>query len=95
MNASTSDPLNNTQNFLSKGPDARIAPRALGVDYPLEPAPQWRHPLRELNPLHPKKAFKSVIDRGMHGHGISPQMVDHIEHRKDQDTATLTNYLAP
>ena len=92
---STSDPLNNTQNFLSKGPDARIAPRALGIDYPLEPAPQWRHSLAELNPLHPKKAFKSVIDRGMHGHGISPQMVDHIEHRKDQDTATLTNYLTP
>jgi hypothetical protein len=29
------------------------------------------------------------------GHGISPQLVDHIEAEKDQDTSTLTSYLAP
>jgi len=27
------------------------------------------------------------------GHGISPQIVDHIEHEKDQDTATLTHFV--
>ena len=31
----------------------------------------------------------------LEGHGVDPQMVDHIEAQKDQDTATLTQFVGP
>ncbi|HEX8659183.1 MAG TPA: type VI secretion system tube protein TssD [Hymenobacter sp.] len=88
---STSDPLNNIQNGLNF-PKGYIAPKALGTSYPVTPAPKWQHTWPELVKSNPLKAAKAMA---LHGHGVNPQMVDHIEHEKDQDTATLTNYLAP
>lgn len=86
---STSDPLNNLQqtSVVTRGV---VLPHALGIDHPLTPAPQWQHKLGGF--AHPLTELK---DRALDGHGISPQMVDHIEHEKDQDAATLTSFLAP
>ena len=70
-------------------------PYALGIDYPIEPAPKWRHKRWRhklsgfVNPL------KELWDRAMDGHAILPQMADHIEHQKEQDTATLTSFIIP
>ncbi len=86
---STSDPLNNAQKTaaLTRG---FVLPKALGVPRPVAPAPAWQHQWPELVKGNPLKAAKTMA---LDGHGISPQMVDHIEHEKDQDTATLTTYL--
>ena len=86
---STSDPLNNAQkaSLLTRG---IILPKALGVPRLVAPAPQWQHQWKELVMGNPLKAATTMA---LHGHGISPQMVDHIEAEKDVDTATLTHYL--
>lgn len=88
---STADPLNNAQKaaLLTRGV---VLPKALGIDRPVAPAPAWQHKWSELVKGNPLKAATTMA---LHGHGIAPQMVDHIEHEKDQDTATLTTYLAP
>lgn len=82
---STADPINNVQNFLRGA-----VPRALGVDRPVVPAPQWQHRLRELVAWNPKKPAMAMI---LEGHG-SMQMVDNIEQEIDQDVNTLNAYLA-
>ena len=86
---STSDPLNNAQkaSLVTRGV---ILPKALGVPHIVAPAPQWQHKWSELVKGNPLTAAKTMA---LHGHGISPQMVDHIEAEKDVDTATLTHYL--
>ncbi|HLK98832.1 MAG TPA: type VI secretion system tube protein TssD [Hymenobacter sp.] len=86
---STSDPLNNVQNAVNF-PRGFVLPKALGVSRPVTPAPQWQHQWRDLAAWNP---VKPAIDMALHGHGIAPQMVDHIEHEKDQDVGTLTSYL--
>jgi hypothetical protein len=86
---STSDPLNNVQNAVNF-PGGFVLPKALGVPRPVTPAPQWQHQWRDLATWNP---IKPAINMALHGHGIAPQMVDHIEHEKDQDVGTLTNYL--
>jgi|GEM_PF-2287496 len=86
---STADPLNNFQNGLNF-PRGFLAPKALGVDRPVTPAPQWVHKWKEMVTRNPLTTTKDML---LHGHGIFPQMVDHIEHEKDLDTATLTNYI--
>jgi Hemolysin coregulated protein Hcp (TssD) len=86
---STSDPLNNAQkaSLVTRGV---ILPQALGVPYLVAPAKKWQHGWSELVKGNPLSAAKTMA---LHGHGISPQMVDHIEAEKDVDTATLTRYL--
>ena len=88
---STADPLNNAQkaSLLTRGV---VLPKALGVPHRVAPAPQWQHKWRELVQGNPLAAATAMA---LHGHGVSPQMVDHIEAEKDADTATLTQYLAP
>lgn len=65
-------------------------PKALGVARPIAPAPKWHNKWNELVKGNPLTAAKTMA---LHGHGIDPQMVDHIEAEKDADTATLTKYL--
>ena len=86
---STSDPLNNAQkaSLLTRGV---VLPKALGVPYLMAPARQWQHQWKELVKGNPLTAAKTMA---LHGHGVSPQMVDHIEAEKDVDTATLTQFL--
>jgi len=86
---STSDPLNNAQkaSLVTRGV---VLPKALGVPHLVAPAAKWQHDWRELVKGNPLTAAKTMA---LHGHGISPQMVDHIEAEKDVDTATLTQYL--
>lgn len=67
-----------------------LGPEALGRPRDLLPATRWRHEWRDLVRHHPLTAAKTMA---LHGHGIAPQMVDHIEDEKDADTATLTRYL--
>ncbi|GAA4027448.1 hypothetical protein GCM10022409_09300 [Hymenobacter glaciei] len=88
---STSDPLNNAQkaSLVTRGV---VLPKALGVPHLVAPAEKWKHGWSELVKGNPLTAAKTMA---LHGHGISPQMVDHIEAEKDVDTATLTYYLAP
>ena len=88
---STADPLNNAQkaSLVTRG---IVLPKALGVPHIVEPAAQWKHNWSELVKGNPLTAAKTMA---LHGHGISPQMVNHIEAEKDVDTATLTQYLAP
>ncbi|MCB2377393.1 hypothetical protein LGH70_07365 [Hymenobacter sp. BT635] len=86
---STSDPLNNIQNGM-RIPGGVVLPKALGTSRPVTPAPQWQHQWKDLAALNP---FKPAVTMALHGHGIAPQMVDHIEHEKDQDIGTITNYL--
>jgi hypothetical protein len=51
------------------------------VPYELNPAGQWHHAWGELVSRHPLNAgTKMALD----GHGVNPQLVDHIEHQKDQ-----------
>ena len=88
---STSDPLNNFQNGLNF-PKGYIAPKALGISHAVVPGPKWQHQWPELVKGNPLTAAKAMA---LHGHGIAPQMVDHIEDEKDADTATLTQYLTP
>ncbi|WP_197076861.1 hypothetical protein [Hymenobacter terrenus] len=86
---STSDPLNNLQKaaVVTRG---IVLPKALGVSHAITSAPQWQHEWSGFaNP------GKELVSRALDGHGIASQMVDHIEHEKDQDTTTLTNFLAP
>ena len=87
---STSDPLITLQlaSVVTRGV---VLPHALGVGHAITPAPQWQHPLGDLVKGIPGK---DLLARGLDCHGIAPQMVDHIEHEKDQDTATLTNFIA-
>ncbi len=87
---STSDPLNNAQkaSLVTRGV---ILPQALGVPHLVAPAAKWKHEWGELVKGNPLTAAKNM---GLDGHGVSPQMVDHIEAEKDMDTATLTQYLA-
>lgn len=86
---STSDPLNNAQKaaLVTRGV---VLPKALGVARLVEPAAKWQHKWSELIKGNPLTAAKNMA---LHGHGVSPQMVDHIEAEKDVDTATLTHYL--
>ena len=86
---STSDPLNNAQKaaVVTRG---FVLPKALGVPRLVAPAEKWQHQWNELVKGNPLTAAKTMA---LHGHGISPQMVDHIEAEKDVDTAVLTNYL--
>lgn len=86
---STSDPLNNIQNGM-RVPGGFVLPRALGTSRPVTPAPQWLHQWRDLAALNP---FKPATKMALDGHGIAPQMIDHIEHEKDQDIGTLNQYL--
>ena len=92
---SAADPLTNLQSgvALAQGPlhPYTLGPEALGVPYELNPAGQWHHAWGELVSRHPLNAgTKMALD----GHGVNPQLVDHIEHQKDQDTATLTRFVA-
>ena len=87
---STSDPLNNLQKA-SLATRGVILPKALGVPHLVAPAAKWKHEWGELIKGNPLTAAKNM---GLDGHGVSPQMVDHIEAEKDVDTATLTHYLA-
>ncbi|MBO2013000.1 type VI secretion system tube protein TssD [Hymenobacter negativus] len=86
---STSDPLNNAQKaaVVTRGV---VLPKALGIPRLVAPAKQWVHNWSELVTGNPLTAAKNMA---LHGHGISPQMVDHIEAEKDVDTAVLTNYI--
>lgn len=86
---STSDPLNNAQKaaLITRGV---VLPKALGVPRLVEPIEKWRHKWSELVKGNPITAAKNMA---LHGHGINPQMVNHIEGEKDTDTAVLTNYL--
>lgn len=86
---STSDPLNNAQKaaVITRGV---VLPKALGIPHLVAPAKQWTHQWKELVTSNPITAAKNMA---LHGHGISPQMVDHIEAEKDVDTSVLTNYL--
>jgi Hemolysin coregulated protein Hcp (TssD) len=86
---STSDPLNNAQkaSVVTRGV---VLPKALGVPHLVAPAKKWQHGWSELVKSNPLTAAKTMA---LHGHGISPQMVDHIEAEKDVDTATLTHFL--
>jgi hypothetical protein len=88
---STSDPLNNAQKaaLVTRGV---VLPKALGTPRLVTPASAWQHQWADLVKGNPITAAKTMA---LDGHGISPQMVDHIEAEKDQDTATLTSYLAP
>ena len=86
---STADPLNNFQNGLGI-PYGIVAPKALGISHVVEPAAPWQHNWSELVTGNPLTAAKNMA---LHGHGISPQMVDHIEAEKSVDTDVLTNYL--
>ena len=88
---STADPLTNIQDHSPPPVISPGAPQALGIPHPLRPAPQWQHEWGELASRHPFNAAKRM---GLEGHGVNPQIVDAIEHEKDQDTATLTKYLA-
>ncbi len=86
---STSDPLSNLQmaSVVTRGV---VLPKALGIPHVVTPAPQWQKKLSGfLNP------GKELWERAMDGHGVNPQMVEHIEHEKDQDTATLTRFITP
>ena len=87
---STSDPLNNAQkaSLVTRGV---VLPKALGVPHLVAPAAKRQHAWGELVKGNPLKAATAMA---LHGHGVSPQMVDHIEAEKDVDTATLTKYLA-
>ncbi|RZK13778.1 MAG: hypothetical protein EOO56_26340 [Hymenobacter sp.] len=87
---STADPLNNAQKaaLVTRGV---VLPRALGTPRLVAPATAWQHQWAELVKGNPLTAAKKMA---LDGHGISPQMVDHIEAEKDTDTATLTSYLA-
>jgi hypothetical protein len=85
---STSDPLNNAQKA-SLVTRRVVLPKALGVPHLVAPAPQWQHKWNELVKGNPLTAAKTMA---LHGQGVSPQMVDHIEAEKDVDTATLTHY---
>ena len=67
-----------------------LGPEALGRPHDLLPATRWRHQWPELVKGNPLTAAKTMA---LHGHGIAPQLVDHIEDEKDADTATLTRYL--
>jgi type VI secretion system secreted protein VgrG len=92
---SAADPLTNLQSAtaLAQGPwpPYTLGPEALGVPHELTPAGQWRHGWGELVTRHPLDAgTKMALD----GHGVDPQLVDHLEHQKDQDTATLTRFVA-
>ena len=87
---STSDPLNNFQNTL-RVPWGVVAPKALGVSRPVTPAAQWHHNWSELVRRNPATAAKTMA---LDGHGISPQMVNHIEGQMSTDTGILTSYLA-
>ena len=76
------------------GPEALGRPHDLlpATRWPhdLLPATRWRHEWKDLVRHHPLTAAKTMA---LHGHGIAPQLVDHIEDEKDADTATLTRYL--
>jgi hypothetical protein len=86
---STSDPLNNFQNALSI-PKGFVAPKALGIPHEVTPAAQWQHNWSELVKGNPLTAMKNMA---LDGHGINPQMVDHIEGEKAVDTDVLNSYL--
>lgn len=90
---STADPLTNLQSGLS-GSLGDLAgwptgPQALGVPRPLVPAAGWQHEWKELVTRNPAISGGRMA---LEGHGVDPQMVDHIEVQKEQDTVTLTQF---
>ena len=97
---STADPLTNLQSGM-KGTLGGLAgtavgwplaPEALGTPHPLEPAAGWQHGWLEFGHRNPVTTSKNMA---LEGHGVDPQLVDHIEAQKDQDTATLTQFVGP
>jgi hypothetical protein len=92
---STADPLTNLQSgiALAQGPTPGyvLGPEALGVPHSLPPATKWLHEWKELVQHNPLTTSR---DMALQGHGVAPQMVDHIEAQKDRDTATLTKFIA-
>ena len=90
---STADPLTNLQSGLAGNMGELagwpVGPQALGVPRPLVPAEGWQHEWGELVTRNP---LTSSGRMALEGHGVDPQMVDHIEAQKAQDTATLTQY---
>ena len=97
---STADPLTNLQSGMKGSLGGMVgtavgwpvAPEALGVPHPLEPAAGWKHGWLEFGHRNPVTTSKNMA---LEGHGVDPQMVDHIEAQKDQDTATLTQFVGP
>lgn len=87
---STADPLNNFQNGFNF-PGGYLAPKALGISRPVAPAAKWVHKWRELVTSNPLTTTKNML---LHGHGITPQMEDHIEAEKLEDVSVLSGYLA-
>ena len=93
---STADPLTNLQSGMA-GNLAELAgypvgPQALGRPHDLLPTARWRHEWKDLVRHNPLTTGK---DMALDGHGVDPQLVDHIEAQKDQDTATLTRFVGP
>ena len=69
-----------------------LGPEALGRRHDLLPAARWRHEWKDRVRHHPLSTAK---DMALDGHGVDPQLVDHIEAQKDRDTATLTRLAGP
>ena len=93
---STADPLTNLQSGMA-GNLAELAgypvgPQALGRPHDLLPTARWQHEWKDLVRHNPLTTGK---DMALDGHGVDPQLVDHIEAQKDQDTATLRRFVGP
>jgi hypothetical protein len=86
---STADPLTNLQSGMAGYP---VGPEALGRPHDLLPTARWQHEWKDLVRHNPLTTGK---DMALDGHGVNPQLVDHIEAQKDQDTATLTRFVGP
>ena len=69
-----------------------LGPEALGRPHDLLPAARWRHEWKDLVRHHPLSTTKHMA---LDGHGVDPQLVDHIEAQKDRDPATLTRLAGP
>ena len=69
-----------------------LGPEALGRPHDLLPAARWRHEWKDLVRHNPLSTTKHMA---LDGHGVDPQLVDHIEAQKDRDTATLTRLAGP
>ena len=67
-----------------------LGPEALGVARALPVARGWRHKWKEFTEHNPLRVGKDML---LEGHGVDPELVDHIDAQKAEDAATLSQYV--